>query len=58
MFSKPLSPSPPPPLSLSDTYRYCQPPADFWDWFEPYIDDPEVGHQPSPFATVFASLQQ
>ena len=22
--------------------RYCQPPVDFWDWFEPYLDDPEV----------------
>jgi len=21
--------------------RYCQPPADFWEWFGPYLDDPE-----------------
>lgn len=21
--------------------RYCQPPSDLWDWFEPYLDDPE-----------------
>ncbi|CAI8000573.1 Pre-mRNA-splicing factor 38B [Geodia barretti] len=21
--------------------RYCQPPLDLWDWFEPYLDDPE-----------------
>ncbi len=19
--------------------RYCQPPADLWDWLEPYLDD-------------------
>ena len=23
-------------------YRYCQPPSDFTDWFEPYFDDDEV----------------
>ena len=23
-------------------FRYTQPPADLWDWFEPYIDDEEV----------------
>lgn len=28
--------------------RYCQPPSDLWDWFEPYLDDPEVRAQ-SPF---------
>ncbi|KAK3713433.1 hypothetical protein QZH41_012468 [Actinostola sp. cb2023] len=21
--------------------RYCQPPADMWDWFEPYLEDEE-----------------
>jgi pre-mRNA-splicing factor 38B len=21
--------------------RFSQPPTDFWEWFEPYIDDPE-----------------
>ncbi|CAK9292019.1 unnamed protein product [Gordionus sp. m RMFG-2023] len=21
--------------------RYCQPPIDLWDWYEPYLDDPE-----------------
>lgn len=21
--------------------RFSQPPGDFWEWFEPYIDDPE-----------------
>lgn len=21
--------------------RYCQPPFDFWDWYEPYINDEE-----------------
>ncbi|KAK3774365.1 hypothetical protein RRG08_049022 [Elysia crispata] len=21
--------------------RYCQPPADLWDWYEPYLDDEE-----------------
>lgn len=22
--------------------RYTQPPADLWDWYEPYLDDTEV----------------
>ena len=26
----------------SDFCRYCQPPLDLWEWFEPYLDDPEV----------------
>lgn len=28
--------------SISVFSRYCQPPADFWDWFSPYLDDEEV----------------
>ena len=28
---------------LRFSLRYCQPPKDFWNWFEPYINDEEVG---------------
>ena len=24
-------------------YRYSQPPADLWEWYEPYLEDEEVG---------------
>lgn len=26
---------------FSTNSRFSQPPTDFWEWFEPYIDDPE-----------------
>ncbi|KAG8317772.1 PRP38 pre-mRNA processing factor 38 domain-containing protein B [Homalodisca vitripennis] len=26
--------------------RYTQPPADLWDWYDEYLEDPEVGNVP------------
>lgn len=33
-------------LCLKYPHRYCQPPNDFWSWYEPYFDDEEVNYLP------------